>query len=339
MSKLAAVFSSPSILTDPEPHAIAKETIDLIPLRTPRSLQNTDKRHLLSAAVGLASDAAAIALHASQDPIAAIKLLETGRGVIAGALFEQFDISALKSKHPELARSFDDLRNQLDEPASGGSLSTTECPTTAAKTEGDRRRKAEQQLACVLEKVRSEPGFERFLLSASEPDMLDTARRGPIVVLNVSPHRRDALIIEQSDIRLLELPHLSLVAINDYVRNLRSLETLGWLWDAIVCPVLNALGFTGPPSDGQWPHLWWVPTGALTRFPLHAAGHHLRRNEETALDRVVSSYSPSVKAITSWVAFSANSSKNWTISRTFQLVTFVEGVDDVVIINHHDSLI
>ncbi|KAH8661835.1 CHAT domain-containing protein [Ilyonectria robusta] len=100
--------------------------------------------------------------------------------------------------------------------------------------------------------------------------MLEAARQGPIVVLN---------------------------ALNDHVRELKTLDTLGWLWDAIVCHVLNALGFTGPPSDGQWPHVWWVPTGTLTRFPLHAAGYHLRRTGETAVDRVISSYASSVKAI------------------------------------------
>ncbi|KAL2274246.1 hypothetical protein FJTKL_03558 [Diaporthe vaccinii] len=57
------------------------------------------------------------------------------------------------------------------------------------------------------------------------------------------------------------------------------------------------LGFVEPPISGGLPHLWWVPTGPLTRFPLHAAGHHMKRSGETALDRVVSSYSPTIKSI------------------------------------------
>ncbi|KAK4233950.1 CHAT domain-containing protein [Achaetomium macrosporum] len=236
-------------------------------------------------------------MSSSQDPIAATELLETGRGVIAAALFEQSDVSALKSQDPELARSFDDLRNQLDAPASAGSLGIADRPTTAVEAEGGRRREAEQQLTGLLETIRSKPGFERFLLSASEADMLGSAQHGPIVVLNVSSYRCDALTIQKSGIRLLELPRLSLKAINDHVRDLGSLETLGWLWDDIVCPVLDALRFTSPPSDGRWPHGWWVPTGPLTRFPLHAAGYHLRRSGETALDRAVSSYAPSIKAI------------------------------------------
>ncbi|KAI3571794.1 CHAT domain-containing protein [Fusarium oxysporum f. sp. albedinis] len=291
------LLSYPAILQDRQAYAIAKTTIDLIPLLTPRSLQNSDKRHLLSATVGLSSDAAAIALHANRGPAAAIELLETGRGVIAGALFDQSDLSALEREHPDLARSFIDLRDQLDAPSPADSLAIAERPTAAVETEGDWRGDAGPQLAALLETIRSKSGFERFLLAASEADMLEAARPGPIVVLNVSSYRCDALIIEQSGIRLLELPHLSRDAINDHVQELQTLETLGWLWDDIVCPVLNALGFTGAPSDSQWPHVWWVPTGILTRFPLHAAGHHLRRTGETAVDRVVSSYASSVKSI------------------------------------------
>ncbi|KAH7146064.1 CHAT domain-containing protein, partial [Dactylonectria macrodidyma] len=205
-------------------------------------------------------------------------------------------LAALEREHPDLACSFIDLRNRLDAPPAD-SLATAERPTAAAETEGHQRRDAGPQLASLLETIRSKADFERFLLSASEADILEAARPGPIIVLNVSLYRCDALLIEQSGIRLLELPHLSRDTFNDHVQELETLDTLGWLWDAIVCPVLNALGFTGTPSDGQWPHVWWVPTGALTRFPLHAAGHHLRRTGESAVDRVVSSYASSVKAI------------------------------------------
>jgi CHAT domain-containing protein len=290
-------LSSPDILQDQQAYLIAKTTIDLIPLLMTRSLQNTDKRHLLSAAVGLSSDAAAIALHFNQGPGAAIELLETGRGVIASEFFERSEISALEKHHSEMARSFIDLRSRLDTPFSWTSLAMTERPSISEETEGHQRQEAGLQLARLLETIRLQPGFERFLLSVSEADMLKAAVCGPIVVLNVSSQRCDALIITQSGIRLLVLPHLSQDAINDRAGNLQSLETLEWLWDGIVGPVLENLGFTGPPSGNQWPHIWWVPTGKLTRFPLHAAGHHLKCTGETALDRVVSSYGSSVKAI------------------------------------------
>jgi tetratricopeptide (TPR) repeat protein len=290
-------LSSPDILYDQQVYSIAKTTIDLIPLLVTRSLQNIDKRHLLSAAVGLSSDAAAIALHFNQGPVAAIEVLETGRGVIASAFFERSEVSALEKDYPEIARSFIDLRDQLDTPSSRDLLAIDERPTMAAEIKGHQRQEAGLQLAHLLKTIRSQPGFGRFLLSIPEADMLKAALNGPIVVLNVSSHRCDALIIMQSGIRLLELPHLSQETINDRVGDLQSLETLEWLWDDIVRPVFDDLGFTKPPSASQWPHIWWVPTGKLTRFPLHAAGHHLKRSGETALDRVVSSYGSSIKAI------------------------------------------
>ncbi|WKT53783.1 CHAT domain [Fusarium oxysporum f. sp. vasinfectum] len=81
--------------------------------------------------------------------------------------------------------------------------------------------------------------------------MLEAARPGPIVVLNVSSYRCDALLIEHSGIRLLELSRLSQEVLVDYIQGLETLDTLAWLWDAIVRPVLDALGFTGPPPHRQ----------------------------------------------------------------------------------------
>ena len=75
---------------------------------------------------------------------------------------------------------------------------------------------------------------------------------------------------------------------------------LGWLWETIAEPVLRALGFTDTPPDGtEWPRLWWCPTGLLTLLPLHAAGDHAVEGQPrpTVLDRVVSSYTPTLRAL------------------------------------------
>jgi hypothetical protein len=58
----------------------------LVPLLTPRSLENSDKQHLLTSIVGLASDAATVALMAEKTSYEAIRPLELGRGVIIGSL-------------------------------------------------------------------------------------------------------------------------------------------------------------------------------------------------------------------------------------------------------------
>jgi hypothetical protein len=78
-------------------------------------------------------------------------------------------------------------------------------------------------------------------------------------------------------------------------------SVLTWLWDAVAEPVLFALGLVSvPPPDEPWPRLWWCPTGLLTLLPLHAAGHYDADGQSTGdavLDRVVSSYTPTLRAL------------------------------------------
>jgi len=83
------------------------------------------------------------------------------------------------------------------------------------------------------------------------------------------------------------------------------LDVLAWLWDAVTEPVLTALGHTGRPN-ASWPRLWWCPVGIFAYLPLHAAGHHtdlgmddlaFTSNPRTVLDRVVSSYIPTLRSL------------------------------------------
>ncbi|MFI6079272.1 CHAT domain-containing protein [Actinoplanes sp. NPDC051343] len=72
-----------------------------------------------------------------------------------------------------------------------------------------------------------------------------------------------------------------------------------WMWDRIAEPVLEELGYTSTPDGvtASWPRVWWCPTGPLTVLPLHSAGHHGRPGGRTVLDRVVSSYTPTLRAL------------------------------------------
>jgi CHAT domain-containing protein len=74
---------------------------------------------------------------------------------------------------------------------------------------------------------------------------------------------------------------------------------LEWLWDAAVSPVFTELGITAAPNDDSCrPHVWWVTSGLLGRLPIHAAGYyHHEGSSENALDRVISSYIPSIKSL------------------------------------------
>ncbi|QPC64294.1 hypothetical protein HYE67_006525 [Fusarium culmorum] len=276
-------------------YTVAKFTVELIPLLNSRSIQNIDRQTLLMQAVAIASDAVAIALLHDRSTIDAVQLLETGRNIIASSLQDlRTDLSILQKDHPDKANRFVQLREQLDVPVTKNSTAESYTPGQPSR-EADRRRDTEEQLKLLLNDIRDQSGFEDFLLAPSATDLLAAAKDGPIVIINISQFGCHALIIEQSGARTVPLTSLSWDKIHR--RDRGSLETLEWLWNVIVSPILNAMNFTQSPADHGLPHIWWIPTGRLLGFPLHAAGYHLDEGLKTALDRVVSSYTPSVKTL------------------------------------------
>ncbi|WP_285507182.1 CHAT domain-containing protein [Actinokineospora sp. NBRC 105648] len=149
---------------------------------------------------------------------------------------------------------------------------------------------------------------------------MGAAVNGPVVVVNVSRWRCDALVVTTAGVEVVELPRLTaaevaertaafLTVLGDHAvadlsfaaalraradwlaereRILRA--TVEWLWDTVAEPVLGAL-----PRDHA--RVWWCPTGLLTLLPLHGAGYHFDGSGRTVLDRVVSSYTPTLRAL------------------------------------------
>jgi hypothetical protein len=223
----------------------------------------------------------------TKTPFDAVQVLELGRGVISGSLNEiRANISDFQEKHPQLAKEYIALREQLD------------TPVTATQRQPDQRYNASRKLERIVQQIRQLPGFDRFLLAPSEDELKGAAEYGPIVIINVSDHRCDALIIEKDHLRSSPLPHLYSSDIRERAKNsLAESEILEWLWDRIAQPVLDALGFTQAPSDDCWPHIWWILTGSLAKYPVHAAGYHSQRLSNSVLDCAISSYGSSVKTI------------------------------------------
>ena len=268
-----------------------KKVLSLISQLTSHSLEISDKQHLLIRFADLASEAAAAALRAGKTPFDAIQLLETGRGVIARSLNElRSDVSELAQKHPQLAREYTELRDQLD---AVGTQGNENGQTTSQKYE------AAQKFEKTVQTIRSQPGFDQFFMAPTEGEIKAMVDQGPIVILNVSFYGCDALIIEKNGFRHLPLIQLSVSDIFDWMEgDLADPEVLEWLWQSVAEPVLDLLGFTQPPeNDDCWPRVWWIPTGSLARFPIHAAGLHFPGSSDSAIDRVISSYATSVQAL------------------------------------------
>ncbi|VUC24094.1 unnamed protein product [Clonostachys rosea] len=278
-------------------HEASATAVGLVPQLSMRSLENSDKQFMLGQAAGLTSDAVAAAINAGEGPLCALSLLEQGRGLIATSLEEiRTDVLELRKVYPELAEHFVSLGNVLD--MSGTSNEQHLALDPSRGTETDRRYQVDKELGELIEEIRQKDGFDNFLRAPSKVDIQDAAKYGPVVAINVSKFRCDTLLVENHQVRLLPLPNLHLEDIKQRERqsNLGSNAVLEWLWDTVTGPILDAIGLSPVPSGtNKWPHIWWIPTGPLGRFPLHASGYHQYGRSETVCDRVMSSYSASIK--------------------------------------------
>lgn len=190
----------------------------------------------------------------------------------------------------------------------------------------DRRMALAREWDELVEQVRAIDGFEDFLRPPQLETLLPAADRGPVVIINISRWRCDALVVKQSGVEVVELPELRQ---EDVVREVQAyLDAVGarqgetlrggfrrdadvtiaadtveaaldrclrWMWDAFAAKILQHLEYTTTPTD-DWPRVWWCPTGPLALLPIHAAGDH-QTPGEAVLDRVISSYTPTLRAL------------------------------------------
>lgn len=291
------------------------EAVQLLPLTSPRAINRNDHQFTLSQFDDLASDAAALAVRAGEEPSKAVLLLELGRGVIASLHLEtRSDIKLLKQQHPELATKFECLRDELDT-ANPDRLEDSSSDSQRSRLlKTARRYDASKEFDATITAIRMLDGFKDFLLLPSTEELKQIAILGPIVILNASRFGSDSFIITHDGIRHLPLPRLTyedleanakefLKILEDdklvprRVSNISMRKVLEWLWDSAVKSSLEELGLTETPkSKENWPHVWWIPIGLLSLFPIHAAGHHSIPGQNT-LDRVISSYTPTVRSL------------------------------------------
>ncbi|MGW0769255.1 CHAT domain-containing protein [Streptomyces sp. NPDC002676] len=291
--------------------------IDLLPTLVWRGAGRRTQERLLSESAGLISAAAAAAI-AAGDPARAVDLLERGRGILwAQRSQDRSELSALRAAAPELADELEAVRREfadLPDDDSGEELGPTRVGTS------DRRVALAMRWDSVVARVRAGPRFETFPhVATAEPGT--AAAAGPVVMINLhhGGWGNHAILVTADGIKAVELPvddAKAVERITEYLGTLHDADrdagiavqhrlektitdTHKWMWDTIAEPVLTALGFDRAPATGEpWPRLWWCPTGTTTWLPLHAAGHHgPQGGGRTVMDRVVSSYTPTLAAL------------------------------------------
>ena len=297
-----------------------------IPEMAGQRLARRDRERHLAGLSELARDAAACALEYG-DPARAVEFLEHGRGILISDLLRDIqDEAILSAQQPDLAGRLQRAEAEL------AALNASDQPGTASRR---------QQLAADRSAVIAE------IQACGVPDLADFRRPptlaelagalpGPVVVVNVSEYRSDALILAEGKLRVLECPGLTPAALHGHLTRFdQALADLAaaaddaaadaawpeledafhgaarWLWDVLAQRVLEQLGLAGKSLAGnlgiaagaggprEAPRIWWVPTGELARFPLHAAGYHGSAHSapRSVLSRVVSSYATSLTSL------------------------------------------
>jgi len=257
-------------------------------------------------------DAAAMAIQAGQ-PECAVELLEQGRGVLLARQLEAHGGRALlRERAPELAGQLADLDHALRAPALARPISEDNQPGRAGppSSPADQRIRLAQERDLVMTQIRARADLAELVSPPRFSRLQAAAVRGPVVIVNVSTYRCDALIVQASTVTTMPLPGVTaesvaeqadtLISATDNAQRRTVAEVLEWLWDRIVGPVLTSLGLTSRPQPGQrFPHLWWCPTGLAAFLPLHAAGHYPATTPvpNTALDLVISSYTPTLRTL------------------------------------------
>ncbi|MCX5097326.1 CHAT domain-containing protein [Streptomyces sp. NBC_00365] len=279
--------------------------VGLLPLTAWRGLARTDRERLLARRSHVAGQAAACAIACGRVE-QAVELLDHGRSVLWGqALDTRTDLTALRETHPRLADRLAGLRAALEE-------GTWTAPEQNA---GEQRRRLAQEWEDLLGTVRRLPDFEHFLAPLPFSELTGATAAGPLVLVNVSRYRCDALVVTPGRVTLIPLPDLTADEAQrrteQYLRALDRLNrpgaspgpsqqtvmaTLEWLWDTVAAPVLDSPELAVMPDR----RLWWCPTGPLTLLPVHAAGYHDPddgRENDAVMARVVSSYMPTLRGL------------------------------------------
>jgi tetratricopeptide (TPR) repeat protein len=260
----------------------------------------------------LASDAASAAIDAG-DFEAAIELLEEGR-VILWSNMEQYrhPLDQLRQVDSKLANFLQTLSIEHEHlSVSSGSRLLNEGPMILSPLDVQMRRNhiISEDWKKAVEQVRTIEGFSNFLQPVPFATLRRAAVEGPVILINISNYRSDAIILHINNPPLLVLlpevqpNHLTHLA-KQLTLALRGAGAgadcskdippiLRALWKDIVSPIVDCLAGMGVPEKSR---VWWCPTSTLCGLPLHAAGPY-RPGQRNLPDIYTSSYTTTLSAL------------------------------------------
>ncbi|KAF2098106.1 hypothetical protein NA57DRAFT_76901 [Rhizodiscina lignyota] len=290
---------------------VLSETVELFQQRSPLSLDESDRQRQLHGLSGISSLACA-AFVTLDNPEAGFQILEAGRGIMANiAMGYHSDLLQVKDIDPELHAQYISLRETISRPLHASGSGWSHGQDIVAK-----RNVQVGKLEEVEKLIRSLPGLDAFNQRPSPQELRNLASHGPLVSFCTVDQRCDAMIVTTAEIQALPLPQLELSQIKARIgmvvsasrlstmlpsergiANKRMRALLRWLWNVAVQPVLEHLGLLKSTDSVPKTRLFWVTSGPLGLFPLHAAGKGYTLPLQNAYAHVISSYIPSVSAL------------------------------------------
>ena len=251
----------------------------------------------------LASDAASSAIEADHLETA-VELLEQGRTMLWSKMRGyRHSLDKLRDVNGNLANEFDRVSRELEHRAISSDVDSVlpDFYDRQART----HRILSEKWDVLVGQIRQLDGFTNFLQAIPFTNLRLAATEGPVIIVNVSQFRSDAIILLMSHPPvLLCLPDASPDALRKLSETLSLSLGLGSnsssiivilreLWDLVVSPVVDRLAILGVTENSR---IWWCPTAALCALPLHAAGPYMPGLKNLP-DIYISSYTPSLSSL------------------------------------------
>ena len=289
-------------------HVLFQYAISLLPTGEQHSIPSRDLQAILRQSSTLAEYAASIAMASGASPYEALRSLEMSRCIITGLLMKlKVDLVQLRELDSNLAGKYEDYRRLL--------LKALRNPDIPYTVNGPTIDMLSSWLAALETDIRKLDQFKNFQQPLTEEEMKALARGGPVVAVNISKERSDAIIVTESEIKGFNLANMKYDELKRRIRILNGLsnearrdirprvvktsawtvadasEALLWLWNMAVAQILQLTPLT------RTKRIWWITSGLASQVPFHAAGDHTPGSVNNTISRVTSSYISSFRAL------------------------------------------
>ena len=249
----------------------------------------------------------------------AIELLDQSRSILWSQTSNfKRDLEDLQEVDSDLANNLDNVGKFLAQ----GCFRDPKDPLS--ETDAQLYRRYAEKWEELVHRIRGLPNFHHFLLPSPISTLRTAAAEGPVVIVNSSEYRCDAVIVRsQGDLVLVPLLHITAeelkslanqqeelasrksksmwIPSKDYSMSSETLEqVLNRTWLLVGEPIAQKFEELGllRGSDGysKKSRVWWCLTGSLSFLPIHASFPSTKPGIGM-MDIVVSSYTPTISTL------------------------------------------